>query len=151
MSDPAPATLWREPLRPQWVDYNGHLSEAYYVLVLGHATDQVMEAIGLGEQARAATSTSLYTLEAHIRYLDEVEEGAELEVRSWVIGSTGKLVRLWHELWADGRRRATEEILAVHVDTSVGRSSAFPEEVRMRLRGLQVEPPPDAGRRIDLR
>ena len=33
---PEPLT-WAEDVRPEWIDYNGHLSEAYYVLVFGHA------------------------------------------------------------------------------------------------------------------
>ena len=68
-------SVWREPVQDAWIDYNGHLSEAYYVLVLGHATDAVMDAIGLGPEYRAANDASLYTVEAHIRYLDEVSPG----------------------------------------------------------------------------
>src|SRR5699024_6511063 len=36
------------PVREDWIDYNGHLSEAYYVLVFGFATDTAMDALGLG-------------------------------------------------------------------------------------------------------
>ncbi|CCH79021.1 Thioesterase-like protein [Nostocoides japonicum T1-X7] len=150
-SRPAPAVVWREPVREEWIDYNGHLSEPYYVLVLGHATDAVMDAIGLGEAERAAHGTSLYTLEAHVRYLAEVPSGVELEARSWVVGAGPKLVWLWHELWGDGRLRATEEILAVHVDATAGRSSPFPAEVAERIAALRSDPPPEAGRRIELR
>src|SRR5882757_6303279 len=52
-----------------------------------------------------ATATSLYTLEAHVRYLDEVPAGARLEARSAVLGVTGKLLWVWHEMWADDRLR----------------------------------------------
>lgn len=38
--------VWREPVRDEWTDYNGHLSEPYYVLVFGDATDAVMDAVG---------------------------------------------------------------------------------------------------------
>ena len=41
--DPEPV-VWREPVQDAWIDYNGHLSEPYYVLVFGHATDAVMDA-----------------------------------------------------------------------------------------------------------
>ena len=51
-------------MQPEWIDYNGHLSEPYYVLVCGHATDAVMEAVGLGPDYRAETGASLYTVEA---------------------------------------------------------------------------------------
>ena len=39
--------VWAEDVRPEWIDYNGHLSEAYYVLVFGHATDAVMGRLGM--------------------------------------------------------------------------------------------------------
>ena len=138
--------VWREPVQDAWIDYNGHLSEPYYVLVFGHATDAVMDAVGLGPAYREAHDASLYTVEAHVRYLDEVSAGSDLEVRSSVIGATGKLLWIWHELWVDGRLRATEEVLGVHV---VGGSSApFPDDVAARVRAARVEPPEEAGGRI---
>jgi acyl-CoA thioester hydrolase len=141
---------WREPVQQAWIDYNGHLSEAYYVLVLGHATDAVMDRVGLGPSYRESRQASLFTVEAHIRYLEQVSAGAELEVRSSVIGATGKLLRLWHELWVDGTRRATEEVLGVHVDTGTGRSTPFPDEVANRIAAVLEPPGPEAGRGIGL-
>jgi acyl-CoA thioester hydrolase len=141
---PEPA-IWAEDVRPEWIDYNGHLSEAYYVLVFGHATDAVIFGLGIDP---AVTGTSLYTVEAHVRYLDQVPPGARLEVRTSVIGVTTKLLWVWHEIWSDGRLRATEEVLAVHVDAGAGRSSPFPEELRQRVEALRVPPPEHASRRI---
>jgi acyl-CoA thioester hydrolase len=142
--------VWSEDVRPEWIDYNGHLSEAYYVLVFGHATDAVMNRLGMTPPYLVDTGTSLYTLEAHVRYLDEVPADARLEVRSSVIGVTGKLLWLWHEMWCDARLRASEEVLAVHVDTTAGRSSAFPAELRGAAEALRVPPPEHASRRIAL-
>ena len=146
MTPAAETVVWREPVQDAWIDYNGHLSEAYYVLVLGHATDEVMDRIGLGPDHRAAHDASLYTVEAHIRYLDEISSRADLEVRSSVIGVTAKLLWIWHELWADGRLRATEEILGVHVQG--GASAPFPAEVAARAQDLLVDPPAEASRSI---
>ncbi len=147
MSEPV---VWREPVLDEWIDYNGHLSEPYYVLVLGHATDAVMEYVGLGPEHRAATDTSLFTVEAHVRYLDQVSSGVDLEVRSSVIGVSPKLLWIWHELYAEGTLRATEEILGVHVDTVSGRSLPFPQEVAERIQASLVPAPGDAGRAIGL-
>ncbi len=141
---------WTEDVRPEWIDYNGHLSEAYYVLVFGHATDAVMVQLGMTPAYLTRTGTSLYTLEAHVRYLDQVPPDARLEVRSSVIGVTGKLLWLWHEMWSDGRLRASEEVLAVHVDSRAGRSSPFPDELRLRAEALRVAPPEHASRRISV-
>jgi acyl-CoA thioester hydrolase len=143
-------TVWREPVRDEWIDYNGHLSEAYYVLVFGHATDAVMDAVGLGPDYRDSARASLFTLEAHIRYRAEVGPGGELEVRPSVIGATDKLLWIWHEMWADDRLRATEEILGVHVDTGSGRSAPFPADVAARIASVLHPPGDDAGRRIQL-
>jgi acyl-CoA thioester hydrolase len=140
---------WREPVQDAWIDYNGHLSEPYYVLVFGHATDAVMDAVGLVPAYREAHDASLYTIEAHVRYLDEVPAGADLEVRSSVIGVTDKLLWIWHEMYADRRLRATEEVLGVHV---VRRGSApFPDDVHVRARAALVEPPEHAAGQIRIR
>ena len=139
---------WQEPVRPEWIDYNGHLSEAYYVLVLGHATDAVMAAVGLGEDYREQSGASLFTVEAHVRYLDQVAGSDFLDVRSSIIGVGAKTLHLWHELWVDGRLRATEEVLGVHVDLASGRAAELPAEVVAAAERLLVEPPPDAGRSV---
>ncbi len=141
-------SVWREPVQDAWIDYNGHLSEAYYVLVFGHGTDAVMEELGLGPEYRSAHDASLYTVEAHVRYVAEVPSGSDLEVRSSVIGVTAKLLWIWHELWVDGRVRATEEVLGVHVRG--GSSAPLPEDVAARARNACVVPPPHAGRRITI-
>jgi len=149
-----PLSTWTEPVLPEWIDYNGHLSEPYYVLVLGHATDAVMESVGLGPDYRQATGASLFTVEAHVRYLDQVGPGEQLEARSWAIGSTSKLLWIWHELWAAGTLRATEEILGLHVGSDAAGGSAalpFPDAVRERIEAALVPPGPDASRAIMIR
>lgn len=59
--------LFRETVRPEWIDYNGHMSEAFYVLVFGYATDALMEGTGMGPACRESTGCSMYTVESHIR------------------------------------------------------------------------------------
>ena len=137
-----------EDVRPEWIDYNGHLSEGYYVVVFGFATDAVMPRFGMTPEYLVETGTSLYSVEAHVRYLDQVPPGARLEVRSSIIGVTAKLLWLWHEMWCEGRLRATEEVLMVHVDSRAGRACPFPDAVRTRVEALLVPPPEHASRRI---
>jgi acyl-CoA thioester hydrolase len=141
-------SVWREPVQDAWIDYNGHLSEPYYVLVMGHATDAVMDAVGLGPEYQSEHDSSLYTVEAHVRYLAEVRAHSDLEVRSSIIGVKPKLLWIWHELWADDRLRATEEVLGVHV--TGGASSPLPDDVLALARKVCETPPEHAGRRIDL-
>ena len=137
--------IWREPVQDAWIDYNGHLSEPYYVLVFGHATDAVMDAVGLGPDYRERTAPRCSPSRRTSATSTRCRAGATLEVRSWVIGATGKLLWIWHELWVDGRLRATEEVLGVHVDTAAGRSAPFPTDVAARIEAALVPPPPEAG------
>jgi acyl-CoA thioester hydrolase len=139
---------WFEDVRPDWIDYNGHLSEGYYVVVFGYATDAVMHRVGMTPEYLVATGTSLYSVEAHVRYLDQVPPGSRLEVRSSIIGVTAKLAWLWHEMWCEGRLRATEEVLMLHVDSRAGRAGPFPDTLRTRFEELVVAPPEHASRRI---
>jgi acyl-CoA thioester hydrolase len=139
---------WFENVRPEWIDYNGHLSEGYYVVVFGFATDAVMPRFGMTPEYLVETGTSLYSVEAHVRYLDQVPPGSRLEVRSSIIGVTAKLLWLWHEMWCEGRLRATEGVLMLHVDSRAGRACPFPDVLRARLEALAVAPPEHASRRI---
>jgi acyl-CoA thioester hydrolase len=145
-------TLTRR-LRPEWIDYNGHLSEAYYVLLFGFATDALMDRVGLDTAYRERSGCSLYTVEAHVRYLNEVGADAEVEILTRVVDtasrtSGAKKVRVCHEMRVDGVLAATEEIMALHVDQGQGRAVPLPDEVAARLAGL-AEPAPDyAGRAI---
>ena len=63
---------------PEWIDYNGHLRDAYYVLVLSYAVDDVMDHLGLDAAYRERTHCTLYTLELHMHYLHEVKSTDEL-------------------------------------------------------------------------
>ena len=138
----------RVAVRPEWVDYNGHLSEAYYVLVFGYATDALMERVGMDGAYRRSTGCSLYTVEAHVRYLAEVRGEAALDVATRVVGVGEKKVRVCHEMSVEGSLVATEELLALHVDVAGGLAVPFHGPVRRDLDQL-TEPLPDyAGRAV---
>ncbi|MFD1210584.1 thioesterase family protein [Arthrobacter sp. GCM10027362] len=143
---------YRCAVQPDWIDYNGHMSEAFYVLVFGFATDQVMDRLGMDQAYRAAAGSSLYTVEAHVRYLAETGLGAELTVTTQIVGAGAKKLHLAHEMRTGEQVIATEELLALHVDQNSGRSTPFPVPVlgsisRFRT-GLEGEAPDWIGRKV---
>ncbi|MGP8297522.1 thioesterase family protein [Streptomyces inhibens] len=149
MSTPLP--LFRQTVQDAWIDYNGHLSEAYYVLVFGFATDALMDTAGLDAAYRARTGCSLYTVEAHVRYLREVARDSELTLRTTVLGVDRKKLRFVHEMFVgepSGDPVATEELLTLHVDQGTGRTAPLPDATRRRLAGLTAAAPEWAGRGI---
>ena len=44
----APLSLHTGQVLPDWIDYNGHMNLAYYMLAFDHATDAFFDFVGLG-------------------------------------------------------------------------------------------------------
>jgi acyl-CoA thioester hydrolase len=148
---PAPLALHRTQVRPAWVDYNGHMTEWAYLLVMGDGSDAFFRYIGIDEAYRGS-GRSLYTVETHIRNLREAALGDELSLTLRVLGVDAKRVHVAHEVRlaevdadthadthadadvdADDALIATGEQLLLHVDTAAARTSPLPEVLHQRL------------------
>lgn len=141
-------TMYETPVLEDWIDYNGHLTEGYYVLVFGFATDAAMDALGLDAAYRQESGCSLYTVEAHVRYLQEVAQSARLRVRTHVVGVAQKKIHLAHEMFVGDELVATEEILGIHVNQADGRAAVLPEATSTSATEHRVEPPGWVGRAV---
>ncbi|KXG82971.1 MULTISPECIES: thioesterase family protein [Pseudomonas] len=118
---------YRTRVLPEWVDYNGHLRDAYYLLIFSYATDALMERIGLDADARGQSGHSLFTLEAHINYLHEVKLDTEVWVQTFIIGFDKKRLHLYHSLHRKDFEEAlsASEQLLLHVDMAGPKSAPF--------------------------
>jgi len=157
VSGSGPLRLHRAVVRPEWVDYNGHMSEPYYVLVFGHATDALLDHIGLDDAARRRTATSVYTVEAHINYLAEAHEGEGLTIETQLLGHDAKRAHIHHAMIRDDDRRllATTELMLVHVDKTSVKAAPFAPGPEARLAAIAaahagLPRPKYAGRAIRL-
>lgn len=144
--------LHSEPVQESWLDFYGHLNEGYYVVAFSNATWAVQEHFGLsGTDYFQASGCALYTVETHIRYLDDVKAPAMLEFESMVLGSDAKKLHLAHVLKVDGTERATFECLLLHFDTKEGRTTALPEASQTMLRDATMAEIPDwSGRSVSI-
>ncbi|MGH3087187.1 MAG: thioesterase family protein [Rubrobacteraceae bacterium] len=154
----APLRLYETEVSPAWVDYNGHMSEAFYALVFGYATDALLDFIGMDASYRERTKTSVYTLESHITYLREAKEGEHLSVTTQLLDMDHKRLRVFHTMRHAGRGEllATGEALLMCVDMSGPRSAPFAPEILARIESVRERhadlPAPDqAGRSIGIR
>lgn len=122
----------------EWIDYNGHMSEAYYVLVFGYATDNLYEQLGIGSEYRQQNHCSAYTVEAHINYLQEVSLGEPLIVITQLLESGDKKLRFCHRMiHSDSHQElAFTELLVLYVDTDSGRTQPFPPTIKTQIDGL---------------
>lgn len=108
-------------MRAEWIDYNGHLNDAGYAVVLSEANEVLLDHLGMSAEYRAATGRALYTAECHIRYLAESKLGDVLSAASMLVSADPKRLRV-HTLLsrADGVPIATGEHLYLHVDEASG-------------------------------
>ena len=134
-------TTYRTPVLPDWVDYNGHLRDAFYLLIFSYATDAFMDHIGLDSDNREASGYSLFTLECHLNYLHEVKLGTPVWVNTQVIGFDRKRLHLYHSLHREDfdEALAASEQMLLHVDLAGPRSAPFAPEVAERLQGIVAE------------
>lgn len=139
---------YRCSVLPEWIDYNGHMSEAFYVLAFGDATTAAMAALGMDEAYRTSSNCSLYTVEAHVRYLREASLAEELEITTVIASSGTKKLHLAHEMYRAGLLIATEEIMGLHVDQGSGGTTPFPAGVRGRIEAHGHDIPDWSGRSI---
>lgn len=126
---------YRDRVRPEWIDYNGHMNVAYYVLAFDRATDALFDRLGLGHVHRQATNQGFFVVEAHVTYGREVLEGDPLRFDCWVVELGERKLRYFLEMFhADkGYRAATIEFLGLNVDLGSRKSVPFPPALRQAL------------------
>lgn len=111
---------------PDWTDYNNHLNESRYLECFSQATDGFLRMIGVDAEYVAA-GNSYFTVETHIRHLDEVAALQPVYATTQVIMGKGKKLHLFNRLFhQDGRLLATGEHLLLHVSLTT-RSSSEPK------------------------
>jgi acyl-CoA thioester hydrolase len=136
MHIPAPFRLYEVTVSPEWTDYNRHLTESAYLLIMGESSDVFFRFFGVDDAYRDQ-GRSLYTVETHLRNLREAHEGDHLGLTLQVLGTDAKRLHILHEMYgATGGLVATAEQLLLHVDTRSGQAAPFPEHIARRLREI---------------
>ncbi|WP_394788353.1 thioesterase family protein [Rhodoferax sp.] len=134
-------SLYRDTVRPEWVDYNGHMRDAFYLLVFSFATDALMDAIGLDAAGRAASHSSIYTLESHLNYLQEVKLGTKVQVQTRLLGADAKRLHVYQEMLVQGREGAVAvcEQMLLHVDVRGPKSAPFQAAVMACVQAMAAK------------
>ncbi len=136
-----------------WTDYNNHMNESRYLQVSSEATDSFMRMIGVDADYIAAGG-SYFTVETHIRHLDEVKALEAIQVTTQVLHGEGKKMHLFNRIQhQDGRLLATVEHMLIHVDLNTRHASLPTPSVAAQLAVYgeyhsHLEKPEGAGRSI---
>lgn len=153
-----PYPPYRARVAPEWIDYNGHMNVAYYVLAFDRATDLLFDYLTLGEAYRRATNRSIFALEAHVTYERELKEGEAFAVETRLIGADRKRLHLFHTMTKgeSAEIASTMEVMGLHVDLAGPRAVPIPDAAYAKIEALlaahrRLPAPPQLGRKIGIR
>jgi carnitine 3-dehydrogenase len=149
-----PLRLIQTTVRPEWIDYNRHMTDYRYGQVFGDAMDALYRRVGADETYRAA-GRMYYSVESHTRHLGEAKAGETIYVTTQLLGVDDKRLHVFLRLHRgrDDALIATAEQLHLHVDTALAKAAAVDSGVRAKLDAirrsqLDLARPAEAGRSI---
>ncbi len=145
---------FRAALQPDWIDYNGHLRDAYYVVALSSAVDEVMDQLGLDAAYRERTRCTLFTLELHIHYLHEIKSTDELRVVTSVLDYDAKRIHAACDFLCPriAGPAAAADVMLMHVHQGEKPAGApFPADIAARLESLKIPAAEAASRKYSSR
>lgn len=137
---PEPIRTSTRAVPPEWIDYNGHMNVAYYIMAIDQSLDETFDMLGLGEDLVRTRRMGPMALASQIHYLDELLEGQRFACDFQVLDADHKRMHMFvtmHHL-DKGTVAATYEGLSLNVDLDARRSADYPDDCRRRVAALQA-------------
>ena len=155
MTANGPLELHTSFVLPEWIDYNGHMNVAYYVLAFDHATDAFLDYVGLDQTYKKDANCTTFVVEMNVCYKGEVLEGDELRFTTQVLNSDEKRLHYFHRMYhaQKGYLAATNEIMTVHISLATRRVAPMCDDILKRVETVRdrhkiLPLPEQAGRLI---
>ena len=155
---PAPLEIHTERVRPEWIDHNGHMNVAYYLMAFDEAAGSVANSIGYTNDYRKTNNIGTFVGDYHIRYVQEVIEGDLLRFTYRIIDCDEKRFHYWQEMYhaEKGYLAAEAEAITLHIDMAVRKVSPFPPAIYDRIKAIHdahrhLPLPSNLGRQIQVR
>ena len=126
-------------VRPEWIDYNGHMTDYRYLQVFGESMEVLYRSVGVDEAYRQS-GRMLYTVDTQITYLAEAKVNEPLYVTTRVQSVDHKRLKVVHHLHRgrDDTLLATGAQTHVHVNTQAGKAAIMDEDLYRRFESLRA-------------
>jgi acyl-CoA thioester hydrolase len=136
---PVPFAEARAVVRPEWIDYNGHMNVGYFSVVFDVAADAFLEFLGFTQAFRSQYGSTTFALEQHLNFLREVNEGDTLRFEARLLDFDAKRFHFYQEMFriGDHRPAASCEGLSAHVSTATRRTAPMPQALLERLAAIK--------------
>ena len=116
------------------------MNVAFYVLVFDHATDCLLKSLGLGPNYVEQEKKSVFQLECHLSYQQEVTENDMLDFTIQLLDYDSKRIHFFTSMYQrnEGFLSATAEWIGMHIDLVHRRSAIMPAFTLKKLYTLRT-------------
>ena len=114
----------------EWIDYNGHMNMAYYVLIFDQAWENILNKFQMGGENAEESKRTTMVVETRTTYDSEVKEGDEVEVYVSYFDHDKKRLHLKCEMYEKKTKKlsATIENLSLYIDLDKRKVTEFEDE-----------------------
>jgi acyl-CoA thioester hydrolase len=143
---------------PEWIDINGHMNVAYYVLAFDFGVDALWRKLGITDEYIETTQCSTFAVDCHVTYQAELKEAEPYVVTSQILAYDDKRIHQFQRMYHAEKETlaATAEWLNLHVDLTSRRVKSFPDSILAAMQayaaGQGILPrPEEAGKQMKIR
>jgi len=114
-----------------WIDYNGHMNVAYYLLIFDkYGADNLNTIFKMGEHSAKTTGMSTMMVETNITYNQELKLNDEVNINLLYFDHDKKRLQYKFEMVHKNKKylASTFEALALYVDLNSRKVKEFEEE-----------------------
>jgi acyl-CoA thioester hydrolase len=116
---------------PEWIDFNGHMNVAYYVLAFDLGVDALWLDFGITAQHVQQNQSSTFAVETHVLYKQELKLDDPYVVTAQILAFDDKRIHQFQRMYhaESGFLAATAEWLTLHVDLEKRRVAPWPTNI----------------------
>ena len=126
-------------VRPEWIDYNGHMNVGYYHVAFDVAAEDFFQFLGFTPGFRHEHGVTTFALESHLNFLREVKEGDALRFEARLLDHDAKRIHFYQEMFhaTGGYLAASCESLSACVSQATRRTAPIPAVLAERLASVK--------------
>ncbi|HDH25998.1 MAG TPA: thioesterase [Actinobacteria bacterium] len=128
----------RDVVYPWQCDHMGHLNVMYYTAMFDRATWHLFSSVGFTGAYLRTQDRGMAAVQSTTSYRSELVSGDLIVIRSRFLEVHERKARFEHEMTnlETGEIAATSELVGVHIDRTVRKACAIPEEIRSSIEKL---------------
>ncbi|MBT3142612.1 thioesterase [Phaeobacter gallaeciensis] len=155
----APIEVRGHAVKPEWIDYNGHMNVGYYGVAFDLALEEMVgDHLGIGEVYVNSAGAGPYMIQSHIQFQRELLDGDQFYFHFRLLDHDHKRLHYFGQMFAekDDVLCATQEGMIMNVSQATGRGADYPDWVVARLAQMladhkALDPAPQVANPIGIR